>query len=1565
MSLTSFPETSPARPPTVAVANPMESLLQEARLRLVETGTRNRLVHTPRGAKKSRALAFTGVDARLLFQSCVRDARTIQFRPREESGKQIARYEAGASGGLQNGDDGKLLRTLLEPETLQKRLLSLYRDARIAEEEQGINILFLAIGFLQWYEDDKSDVKREAPLVLVPVNLVRDKRHSTFELKVREQDIATNQAIKERLRADFDIALPEIPEHDEWIPADYLNEVREAVSSKARWSLEENSAELGFYSFSKLLMIRDLEPESWPDRSLLAHPLLRGLLAEGFADEAPLLADNARIDALFDPKHLVQVVDADSSQTLVIETVRAGRNLVVQGPPGTGKSQTITNIIAAAVHDGKTVLFVAEKMAALNVVHDRLRKTGLGNICLELHSRGATKRLIAEELDKTLSSNTVTQDASADISRLTQLRDHLNETASNLHAPVGDTGWSGFRALSEQIARDGQIVVADELLREATGWSEKAYADVGDATARLAQLTLVAGPLNAHAFFGVRATHLQPSDIARLMPQWQQLAAIAATLASHVQELGDFFAISGKPTLQTGRSLLAILQAIALLPATTGDIAARIAAADVKRVLETARCGIALDEMRAPFLAIFHDAAWDFPAGPMRIGLAAGVESYFAYFFGSAYRTASSSLAALLNGALPGAAADRLKLADALLAIQKLQADLRCEDATMSAALGAHWRAGKTDFKMLENVAGIVDRLLTLAPKSSIAHMIALAGDGKIAERIAYLNDQVMSCEALSKQVAKSLDIDLPAVFSCETIDLADLSHLARCAQGWIENRALFDQWALLAASDHQVRQLGAKTLADMIAKGTINASVAMQHLTLARAETVWRRAIAEQPRLRSFDGDQHEKSIAEFRSLDIKRRISAVAAVNAHHCAAMPRGAMGAMGVIRGEIGRKRGHMPIRKLMKSAGQTIQKIKPVFLMSPISVAQFLPPDSVRFDILVIDEASQIRPEDALGIVARAKQIVVVGDKKQLPPTSFFDRIMADEDDDDEDETGLQPLPLARAARATALESILSLCEARGLNSKMLRWHYRSRHPSLIEVSNAEFYQHLIMPPAPATERREQGLILHEVKGAYDRGGKRINVIEAEAVACAVAAHARNTPGLTLGIVAFSTVQRDAITDILEIKRRADPVLDGFLHESGAEDVFVKNIENVQGDERDVILISVGYGPRTAGGRLDSMAFGPVSSDGGERRLNVLFTRARTRCEIFVSFSFNDIVTQRSKGEGPRVLKRFLQFAETGVLEQPKSVSDDFDSPFEENVAAAVETLGYTVEKQIGSAGFKIDLAVRHPDQPGRFMLAIECDGATYHSALWARERDRLRQEILENLGWQFHRIWSTDWFYRRAAQIEALRKALDDACRDTPQKISTAPASAAPPVTDPAGAVPPPEFRSPSYELASFPVPDGLEPHEVPVSHAAKIVAAIVLREGPVHEDEIARRVAALFGKDRTGARIVEATKRALQIQKTQSGNIIREGQFWMTQDQADNTPVRSRALMHATLQRPDMVSPREIAAAIRIATEQNGLLSREDLPVAVARLLGFQRTGSDLKVAILAVHSQTTSVLQ
>ena len=508
--------------------------------------------------------------------------------------------------------------------------------------------------------------------------------------------------------------------------------------------------------------------------------------------------------------------------------------------------------------------------------------------------------------------------------------------------------------------------------------------------------------------------------------------------------------------------------------------------------------------------------------------------------------------------------------------------------------------------------------------------------------------------------------------------------------------------------------------------------------------------AFHDNPSLAEFDGDTHQQIIKRFRQLDLDLFQHNRALVAEAHWQRLPRGQGGGqIGVLRREFEKKRRHFPLRKLVAEPGNAILQIKPVFMMSPLSIAKFVPPGAIHFDLVIFDEASQVRPVDALGAILRAGQAVVVGDSKQLPPTSFFDR-MTDRDTDTEETT------------ATAdLESILGMFCASGAPERMLRWHYRSRHESLIAVSNHEFYDNrLVLFPSPDAQRKETGLRFHHEAGTcYERGvRKRFNAGEASVVADAVMEHAKQRPDLTLGVAAFSLSQARRIEDEVELRRRADPSTETFFACHPEEPFFVKNLENVQGDERDAVLISVGYG-RMEGGHMP-MNFGPLNQEGGERRLNVLITRARRRLEVHANFVADDLDLDRTNARGVEALKTFLKYAETGLLDVPKASGQEADSPFEEAVADALRARGHTVAHQVGSAGFFIDLAVVDARQRGRYLLGIECDGATYHSARSARDRDRLRQQVLEGLGWTIHRIWSTDWFMHRKRELERVEEAI-------------------------------------------------------------------------------------------------------------------------------------------------------------------------------------------------------------
>ncbi|GAB0057353.1 hypothetical protein SIID45300_01680 [Candidatus Magnetaquicoccaceae bacterium FCR-1] len=1549
------------------MAGRVDKLLEDARRKLVETGSRNRLIHANRANKRAISLNIVNRRSEDLFEMLRLSNRRMRFKElikdADEDQDELPLFDFDYDCAIAGGYQELVLWTPYGPSTLQRRLLRLFTDSKTAEEEQGVNILYLALGFLVWFEDKASSVQRESPLILLPVELVRNERGSTFDLRARDDDIVTNMPLRQRLWADFNVTLPEIEESDNWSPSSYFAAVRDAIGNQSSWSIDEEAIQLGFFSFSKLLMLRDLHPDTWSGTktTLNDHPLIQRLLLEGFSHEEPLFGDNEKLDQRLDPSNIIQVVDADSSQTRVIEEVRAGRNLIVQGPPGTGKSQTITNIIAAAVYDGKSVLFVAEKMAALKIVHDRLVKAGLRDICLELHSRNANKKAVVQELGRTLTAGLSIPGHATTPDALRKSRDQLNRIADLLHRNVPGCDFSPFSAMAEISGFFGRRVPPPTLRMENLHLLTNAQRDqIVAAIANYVETLQKAGTPEAHPFSGTRSLDLQPTDLQRLADELNQVCKAMGSILNALK--GSFPAGNRQLRLQDAKSIIDFLEFARSMPdCSEAEVMLFLSRPDDQALGTALHAGQDWQSVREKEAALYTEAALTFPLDDLRTRIYHGVCSFWSRLFGG-YREASRALQVLVNVPTPKEPEKKLALIDTLLSLQRIRATLAQNEALLSSALGGFWRGESTDFTRMISIHEWVQALRSTYKNNATQAVIQkLASKRQTAAN--HKADWMRLHEAATvalRVVSDRLDLVEANDTRLFRHPLEDLhARFTRMSQ----EIHRYSEWVSLERNKQTVISSGLLSLIESLEKRSLPASRATDEFLYALAESRWTHARRLLPELTEVAQSNRDQMVKSFCHFDRKHFTDVQKTIHARHLEQLPKGAAGEMGFIRGEIGKTRGHKSIRRLMEAAGRMVCRIKPVFLMSPISVAQFLPVGSLEFDMLVIDEASQVRPEDALGAIARVKQLVVVGDQKQLPPTSFFDRLSdnAPEEEADEADAGGR---IYGTARATELESILTLCQARGIRSSMLRWHYRSKDPSLIQVSNHEFYENqLILPPSPRQMNRDYGLKFTRVAGVYipkGHGGGRpgTNRIEAEQIATAVAKHARDWPTLSLGVVAFSRVQSDMITEVLEIRRRKDEVLDSFLREGKVEDAFVKNIENVQGDERDVILISVGYGPHEPNGVLASMNFGPVNGEGGPRRLNVLFSRARIRCEVFASFDPSQIDLNRTQNEGPQILKRFLEFAKSGILDEQLLAGGMADSPFESDVASVIAGLGYQPDLQVGSAGFRIDIGVRHPETHGHYILAVECDGATWHSAIWARERDRLRQDVLEGLGWNFHRIWSTDWFQRRESEISRLKQALEDARttqtsialhnasnKKKPDPLSVQPVNDAPVNYD---ALKASSLKVPPYRKSDVRVSTIREPHEVSPWEMAGYVSKVVQVEGPIHTDEVVRRIVVAFGKQRSGARIDQAVLSGLREAEHQQ-RIISEGPFWLLPEHKEKVPIRDRASESAPTTRPEYLAPLEILAAARMIEAESGSVGDEELVRSVARLLGFARLGRDL----------------
>ena len=1589
-----------------APARDLSGLLDALRKRLVDTGARNRLIHVNREAKRANVLNIVHERSNDIYDLLRVKERKMRFRARGvdqvELGEDDVVLELDEEVDVARHRDS-YLETTLGPQALEKRLLKLSRDSRTAEEEQGANFLFLALGFLRWYEDRRSDVLREAPLVLLPVQLTRLQRGFTFNIAARPDDVTTNLPLQERLKSDFGIALPEIDDSEEWTPDAYFARVAQIIQAKERWSIDKDGMQLGFFSFAKALMYRDLVEDNWPGGGLTKNPLVRGLLdTDQEVESSPLrFGPRDRLDEHLDPKDIIHVVEADASQAKVIEEVRSGRNLVVQGPPGTGKSQTITNIIAAAAHAGKTVLFMAEKMAALKVVHDRLVKVGLRDLCLELHSRTANKKAFYEELRRTVFAGRAVPETPPSPKALTAARNKLNAIENVLHEKLEGKDYAPFDVIAELCGFLGRSApppkLRSDVLAELTNTRRDA---IREEVRTFAEALEVTGPPAEHPFFGTGALDLQPTDVDRLERELRNALNSVGAMLKTSEGIARRLGVDTPLDLATPKRLARCVRRAWEAPEGVAEMAGVFAeSADIRRLMDGLGLFKAWRDVREAAKGEFVDVAWDTRVEELRPQIAAGLGSVFTRWFGK-YRGASKQFGTLLKGSLPRSPEDRLELVDTLLDVQRRRRALAQEEDWLAKALAQWWRGENTDVEALIEAGTWVDDLedplrevgrpLTSGAVNAVC---ALKREAKaLHTRLQSEHD-----EACGRVRAVNKRLQFPPEDAVGRRDT--LKKLLDRLERMHAQVTRYEEWRRLQQRRKVLVAVGLAAFADRVEADGTSRDDAEQEFMYAVAEARWNHARSARPKLDEIGRLDRHGRVTAFQNLDRRRMAEVRKLVRRQHLDQLPTGAAGEMAFLRGEWSKKRRHRPVRQAFRAAPSMIPRIKPVVLMSPISIAQFLPPNRISFDLLLIDEASQVRPEDALGAVARARQIVVVGDDKQLPPTSFFDKLLDERSGEEDDDADAQP----QAAGAEEMESILKLAEARGLGQAMLEWHYRSRDPSLIKVSNIEFYESgLVLPPSPLERDDRFGMTLTRVAGVYSsrsRGGGRAgtNRIEAEHIADALVEHAGapDRQGQSVGVVAFSKAQSDMITEVLEMRRRRTPLLDDLLRGGKNEDVFVKNIENVQGDERDVILVSVGYGPHEANGQLSSMRFGPVNNDGGERRLNVLFSRSRMRCGIFVSFDWREIDLRRTQADGPRVLRKFLSFAETGRLgpdQEPTGLGPD--SPLEEDVAQVIDELGYPVDHQVGSAGFRIDLGVRHPERSSQYILAVECDGATYHSALWARERDRLRQQVLEHQGWRFHRIWSTDWFYRRASEVQRLRTALANARlaagagfrpppANRPEKSRGGTGANGRPdqtddsVDDPPGAMEP--AKAPAYKEADVTYMGSLAPHEVKLNQMADLVTRIVEQEGPMHRKLVARRVAEAFGLARTGTRIVTAADRGLMLAAGRHpidahtraimtvlgdgrgvidgrGAIEQSGDFFMTPTQRADPPVRNRSKESKLVKNLACLPPIEICAAAKWVERENGVVQGQEQIRAVALLLGYGRVTQPLKARVAEV---------
>jgi very-short-patch-repair endonuclease len=1472
-------------------------------------------------------------------------------------------YEAGALDARHRDD---VLQTTADPEALDKSLRRIDEQARVSLEEQGVNTLFLALGMLHYREaETKEKTVLRAPLVLLPVALARGNARAGYTLRAAEDDPIVNPALAEYLHRTHGVTLPELPDltdlPDTYDLQDFFRATLAAVAEREGWQVKTD-VYLSFFSFQKFVMYRDLEANA---DALGAHRLVRQVVLRS-GGEIRSLPDEVRaaeLDREFPPEATAQVVDADSTQLRAILAVSRGHDLVLEGPPGTGKSQTITNLIAQALAEDKSVLFVAEKMAALEVVHSRLVQAGLGEFCLELHSTKANKRAVMKEIAAALDASLQRARAGdSSAARLATVRAELTAYARAVHAPHGALAISPFRAYGEleQVLAAPKVKLTrpiEAVTREAL---EAAARELGDLAAAARGVGAPAG----HPWRDTtRALYTEHDlDTAR-----DALDGLRGRLARVVELAARVEAELSLPPVRTAaevRTAVAVGEVLARSPgAPLAVLHSDAWNSPPPRALDVVGRGRRLAELRGRVEARFGADALEQDHAEDAAFMEARETSPFRFlnFLSGRHRAVKRRWLAYR---LPGYAGSLLDQAGEMRkvdALRRERAALAADDAQARELFGALWQGERSDWEALDGYVRWVVEFRGLCVAHGLREQaIATAAQPRPdVSAVQALRDE---SAALEREMAElRAHVGWPADY----LAAAPLAEVAARIGAMHDAVGLAPRWAAFEATRARVAAGLAAELLEPAMRGEVPFDQLAPALRRAFLQRWLGEVVREREPLRAFHTLTHEERVAEFRRLDRRvleeNRARLVAAVRDRVQARLREpAAAGGLPFLRRQLTLQRGLSPLRTTLQRSYATIRAIKPVFMMSPLTVAQLLEGRTGAFDLVVFDEASQLPAEDAVGAIGRGKQLVVVGDPKQLPPTNFF-AVMSGTVAAPTDEDGV---PLFEDS-----ESILEEFMGSGSPRTRLRWHYRSAHESLISFSNVSFYDaELLTFPSVETAGHAAGLSFeHVADGVYE--GKGLNPVEARRVADAVVRHAKQHPEVSLGVGTFNLRQQLAIQDELEARRRADPSLEPFFARDRAEPFFVKNLENIQGDERDVIFLSVTYAKDAAG--VLRYNFGPLNGENGWRRLNVLTTRARRGMRVFSSMRGEEINPTHAASQGPRLLREFLVYAEHGRLEGAAvPTGAEEGSPFEREVQAELGRRGVVLHPQVGVAGYRIDFGVVDDEVPGRYVCGIECDGVAYHASESARDRDRLRQQVLEARGWTIHRLWSTDWFKDREGQVarllELIGRSREEARRRSAEDAAAAPVEApAEPDSPPAGGTaesPDADGEEAGAETEAVPAgaqgepyafaPDGVA-HEgdfsaAPAPLVGRAVEEVVAVEAPLHLADLAARVVARWGCERVGPRMMQRVREVAEA-LAKRGRVEVRGEFVHAAG-AEEVPVRTRAGTRIPAER---IAPEEFRAAVlRILRAGDGV-DRKALTAGVRRLFGFGRTGPTLDAAV------------
>ena len=1243
------------------------------------------------------------------------------------------------------------LPSYLSETDLRDALKGLYRTSRTALEENGANSLFLVFGMLKWYETEKSVRPRYAPLLLVPVDLIR-RSANNYILRTREEEPTFNTTLSEMLRQQHEILLTGVnplPTDNSGIDVKAVfNIVRACVKEHPRWEVIEESL-LGLFSFNKFVMWNDIHNNAAKIReSAIIESLLQKRLVNFSETETP---DTRQVDMTTEPGDYAIPVDVDSSQLEAVIESGEGRSFILHGPPGTGKSQTITNMIANALYHDRRVLFVAEKMAALEVVQKRLKKIGIEPFCLELHSNKVTKKHLLDQLAMALDITRIKSpdEYAAESKALFEQRKSLTGYIEALHS-IRANGLSLYDLIArfEAVDSDDELTPTAALLATVNPQTLK---EIETELRETDTVFAITGHPSRSALQGIDIIDGGVNAQQRISGALNALMPLLSPVSKCIAAVRQQFGIEVPDTAGGINWTYQFMQLVKSTPVVNGEVLniAGITAMN-NEWLNTVACGKRRDELKNALCAKYSPELLDRDAMQLKGEWQTVCDKWcLPRFF------AKKSFIKKLRVYRADIGADDI---DPMLAqLQEYQQMRRhCADKSNQTAhlFGLFGQNGSEQWAQIETSLRNGPQILQLLRQ--------------------YRRMEGFTSYRINEAQLRQTDTAPLYQFGAALKGISDicvidpsmtLNGLYQSIPVWLQNLSGARDWAQWCVRKRHLCERHLENAIDYIVGGAHTGEETAQAALKGIYRMMASQIIDSDPQLQMFNGMLYEDAINKFRDMSVNFQELTKKALYYRLASRIPSLTIQAannseMGILKRLIASGGRGATIRHIIDQIPTLLPRLCPCMLMSPISVAQFIDLNQEKFDIVVFDEASQMPTSEAVGAIARGKALIVVGDPRQMPPTSFFSTNQVDEADAENDD----------------MESILDDCITLSIPSHYLTWHYRSRHESLIAFSNSQYYEGKLYT-FPSIDDRVSKVQFFPIDGTYDYGRTRSNRAEAEAIVKEVIRRLSDPElsKLSLGIVSFSKVQQNLIEDILTDELSKHPQLEALAYDS-AEPIFVKNLENVQGDERDVILFSIGYGPDKSG--KVSMNFGPLNNAGGERRLNVAVSRARYEMCVFSTLRPEQIDLNRSRAKGVEGLKRFLEFAKNGRISVSSAQSQKNDqTDIAEDIAAEVRKLGYVADTHIGRSNFKIDIAISDPSDKDTYLLGILCDGRNYYGTKTERDREITQPGVLKGLGWNLLRIWTVDWFMKREQCIQQIKSQLEE-LKNGEGTVAAAPANA-------------------------------------------------------------------------------------------------------------------------------------------------------------------------------------------